>query len=142
MASVHTSNYDILFATRDDALDTLEHAKEMATTYGQVTLACIRENAGLTYTYNDTETYWTLDALRHAGVAKLTGGYGIMLPPPSSYRSRVTYRSYTAKPTPKPSPRPLTITIDNSVDDLDEVLATVFKYVYTITDRDVTIDIT
>lgn len=144
MSSIYTSNYDIYFATRDDALDVLLNARSMASDLGRVTLANIRALAGLDYKYTDTRTWWTYDSLRHTGVAKLSGGYGIMLPPPSSRHSKVMYTEYrpSQRYAPKPTVEPISIVIHTGeVDDPGEVIADVFKYAYTIKDRMVNISI-
>lgn len=148
MASVYTNNYDIYFATRDDAMDVLEEARNKALDLGNVTLSEIKKLAGMRAEYLDYRTWWTYDSLRHTGVAKLREGYGIMLPPPPSNGPKITYREYQPSnryvpiSTPKSTPKALTIAVDSNVDDFDEVLANVFKYAQTITDREVQIDIT
>lgn len=145
---------DIVFATREDARDALDKALEIAETYGHVTLADIKDIARTKSYYVDNKLFWQSgDSLTDDSIILRTAdGWIIRMPenyiderPRYGYYRDYAQRSYRySKPMikPDPEPQPLYITVNTeSIDDVDETLANLFKYIYTITDRVVNISI-
>lgn len=145
---------NIIFNTRNEAEDVLDHMNEIAKTYGNATFADFCDLAGVASVYADTRYYWTIDMLKDAKVLRVRYGHVVDLmrpmwnPPGNSSQSKtsakvscVSHRNNTRQS--KPEPKTLTITVNTEeVDDIGDIMAEVFKYVYTITDRDVQIYIT
>lgn len=146
---------NINFNTRSEAEAALDRMEKTAKEYGSATFADLCDFAGVQSVYEDTRYYWTMDMFKYAKILRSRYGYIIDLqrprynhPPinPSQSKSpaKVRYVSYKNKMCPpKPEPKTLTITINTEeIDDVGDTMAEVFKYVYTITDRDVQIYIT
>ena len=135
---------DIIFATRAEAEEALFKLEEQAKTYGYVSMSELYDMAGLAADYGASQYIWVPHSFKDSHVCRVRDGFIISLPlavrKPMPATPKVTYRSYSP-PKPKVTPKPLTISVDVSVDDLDDVLAKVFQYAQTVTDREVKIDI-
>lgn len=146
---------DVIFYSREKAEDAVAQIKEMAHLYEKVTLADINEVADLYTKPADRYYWWTENMLKHTEIRRVRNGWIIELIDPIVDRdsiekvkndnapAKVSYRYYTPKKSlPKITPEPITITINTeTVDSVEEVMADVFKYAYTITDRPVYISI-
>lgn len=141
-------NFDVIFDSEERANEVLGKMRYIAEEYGRVTLADLYELADLDRAnYLDNKSWWMEGSLKHAYVTQYRAGWAIELPAPICDRSAAngcypSYRYRNHKPTPKPEPKPITITVNTeTVDSVEEVMADVFKYAHTITDRPVYISI-
>lgn len=150
---------DAIFYSREKAENVLDKVKEIAHLYERVTLEDIKDVADLYAEPTDRFYWWMESMLTHSEILRVRNGWIIKLIAPivdqdsiekfknGESTAKVTYRNYySKKPTaqPKPTPKPLTITLDYAgIDEgnFDEILAKVFQYAQTITDRDVEINI-
>lgn len=141
--------------TREDARRILEDLAQIANDYGWVTVADLKDVCGIDSNYTDNKYGWSFNGIRAAKIWQSDSDYMITLcrslpfgggtetkPDPA----KVTYREYTPKynstPKPTPAPRPLTININTAeMDDYDAVMADIFKSVYTITNREIIVNI-
>ena len=137
---------DVIFNSRDEAEDILSKMKDHADMYGMITTEDFYDLVGIIALPGDYEYGWTLGMLRDAEIVRARRGWAINIPKPvPTGITRKSKPTSSAGPKPKPlfTSKPLTININTSeVDSPDEVFADVFKYVYTITDREVIINIT
>lgn len=150
MKNVKTS--DIIFATRNDAEEALDHMEEIAKDYGRVTLCDLKDLAGLTGKYLDIKYYWTAPMLKHAAVYRVRDGWIIKLIDPiienKDIRSTIRYSGIykspnTVTPTKKPEPKPVYIVINTEyVEDVDDTISSVFAHAATCFSREVHITVT
>lgn len=123
--------------TKTDACHILEKLAYIANEYGRVTIADLKEVFGIDSNYTDNKYGWSMNGIRAAKIWSSDSDYMITL-----FRSLPLDNTET-KTKLKPEHECLTINIRTAeVDSPDEVLAEVMKYVHTITDREVIVNIT
>ena len=141
--------------TKTDACHILEKLAHIANEYGHATIADLKDICGIDSNYTDNKYGWLFNGIRAAKIWQSDSEYMITLSRSTPFGccttkpefQKATYREYTPKynsaSKPAPSSKPITININTAeLDDYDAVMADVFKYVYTITDREVIINIT
>ena len=132
---------NIIFGNRDNAERVLREMRHIANEYGCVSVADLYDLTDRNAVYTDNRYIWLPHSLNNVYVHKVPNGYTFYLPTAILRSSEKTAVAYSAR---KTSPKPLTITLDYAgIDEgnFDEVLAKVFQYAQTITDREVQIDI-
>jgi hypothetical protein len=143
---------EFIIDTHENAADILNRMKEIANDYGFASLMDLKDLIGLVSVYGDRYYRWTEPMLRHGAVCRVRDGWVVDLPAPifetpePDYKPRanISCKRYPkTDSTPKPESKPIYIVVNTEeVDDVDNTLATVFKYVYTISDREVHITVT
>ena len=130
------------FGTRDQAKTILNRLLEIAADYHYASVADLKDLCDIKSDYLDNKLRWSESTIRSAEVLhEVYGTWKIRLPIPGDDASAIKQAVY--KSFHKPESEPLNISVDtNEIDDVDNVLAEVFKYVYTIKDRAVFINIT
>lgn len=128
-----------MFKTFNEAQNALWNLSDIALKYGYASVADLKELTRTTSDYEDNRYGWDNLRLSKATISGSTGCYILSLP------NAVNIGSLEKTPHPRSQTSittPLQINFyPNDLKDPNETLAEVFKYVYTIKDREVRLTI-
>ena len=123
--------------SRTEARSILEKLARIAKDYGVASIADLKDICGINSCYSDNKNGWVYSGVQAAQIWESDTDYMIAFP--RSAPLGTDAHDFA----PKSTPKSFTINIDTAkMDDVDTILADIFKYAYTITDREVIVNIT
>lgn len=133
-------NFDIKFATMNEAFRAKKDLYDVAATLGNATLADLKRILNLDWAYSDVKVKWTIAEIDRAPIRPASGGkYSILLPIDEADDTDVVEDMDVSE---DENCNPLYVNITTSeMDDPADILEVVFDQIIKLHDRDIFVNI-